>query len=102
MWGKVEYLEIDRPKRIVYTQQFADEKSNTSKHPFAPIWPETMLTTVIFSEEGPSQSRVTVTWEVVGKVSAEELAAFKKERAGMTQGWTGSFDKLEEYLTQSR
>ena len=23
-----------------------------------------------------------------------------RKRAGMTQGWTGSFDKLEEYLAR--
>jgi hypothetical protein len=34
----------------------------------------------------------------VGNVTQEELAAFVNARAGMTQGWTGSFDKLEAYL----
>jgi hypothetical protein len=28
----------------------------------------------------------------------EEIETFIKAKAGMTQGWTGSFDKLEEYL----
>ena len=41
---------------------------------------------------------MTVLWEPHGKATAEEIAAFVKERGGMTQGWTGSFDKLEAAL----
>ncbi len=100
MYGKIHYREIVRPDRLVYTQQFADKDGNMSRHPLAPIWPETMLTTVCFTEEGPEQTRVTVTWETQGKVSREELAAFVKEKGGMTMGWTGSFDKLDDYLAK--
>jgi uncharacterized protein YndB with AHSA1/START domain len=98
MYGKAKYLEIARPNRIQYTQQFCDENENITRHPMAPTWPETMLTTVTLSEEGPSQTRVTVTWEAYGKTSPEEMETFIKQKAGMTMGWTGSFDKLEEYL----
>jgi hypothetical protein len=43
---------------------------------------------------------VTITWEVTGPASAEEMATFTGGRAGMTQGWTGSFDKLEALLAE--
>lgn len=98
MHGKAKYLEITKPNRLVYTQIFCDAKGNVSRHPFAPTWPETMLTTVTLSEEGPSRTRVSIRWEVYGDATPEERATFAKERGGMTQGWTGSFDKLEEYL----
>jgi len=98
MYGRLQYLAIDRPERIVYTQQFCDEHENISRHPLAPVWPETMLTTVTLAEEGPEQTRVTVQWEPHGNVTPQELEAFRAERAGMTQGWTGSFDKLDAYL----
>lgn len=98
MFGRAKYLEIQRPNRIVYTQQFCDEKENISRHPMAPIWPETMLTTITFTEEGPNQTRVTVMWEVHGSATAEERKFFHDAKPGMTQGWTGSFDKLESYL----
>jgi uncharacterized protein YndB with AHSA1/START domain len=100
MFGKADYLKVEKPHLIVYTQQFCDEKGKTSRHPMAPTWPETMHTTVQFSEEASDRTRVTVTWEVVGKTSPEEMATFIQGRAGMTGGWTGSFDKLEEYLAQ--
>jgi uncharacterized protein YndB with AHSA1/START domain len=99
MYGTVKYKEIT-PTRLVYSQQFADEKENISRHPGAPTWPESMLTTVIFSEEDANQTRVTIQWEVEGNCTPAEMQAFIKERGGMTQGWTGSFDKLEEYLTK--
>jgi uncharacterized protein YndB with AHSA1/START domain len=100
MYGRTAYLEIASPHRLVYTQQFCDENEKIARHPMAPTWPETMLTTVTFAEEGPSQTRVTVNWEPYGTVTAEESATFNKAKGGMTQGWTGSFDKLEAYLAQ--
>ncbi len=98
MYGRAEYREITKPGRIVYTQQFCDEHETISRHPMAPTWPETMLTIVELTSEGPDQTRVTVTWEPHGPTTAEELDTFIKARGGMTQGWTGSFDKLEAYV----
>jgi uncharacterized protein YndB with AHSA1/START domain len=98
MYGRAHYLAIEKPHRILYTQQFSDEHEQVARHPMAPTWPETMLTTVELTEEGPDQTRVTITWEPTGDVSKEELATFIQGRAGMTQGWTGSLDKLEAYL----
>lgn len=98
MYGQANYLKIEKPHRIVYTQQFCDEKRKVSRHPMAPTWPETMLTTVSLASEGPNSTRVTIEWEVVGHATAEEMETFIAGRAGMTQGWTGSFDKLEDYL----
>lgn len=101
MYGRADYLIVDACHTMVYTQQFCDENENKSHHPGAPLWPELMLTTVKFSEEGSDQTRVTITWEPHGKFTPEEIVAFKRERTGMTGGWTGSFDKLEEYLAKN-
>jgi len=100
MYGRASYLEIQKPDRLVYTQQFTDENEKVSRHPIAPTWPETMLTTVKLTEEGPDETRVTVTWEPHGNATREEIETFIKARTGMTQGWTGSFDKLEDYLAK--
>ena len=98
MYGRAEYLEIERPRRIVYTQQFCDERGNISRHPLAPTWPETMLTNVELSAESPSRTRVTVRWEVYGRATPDEAQVFSSSKGSMTQGWTGSFDKLEAHL----
>ena len=98
MYGLLEYLDIHRPDRIVYTQCFTDENENISRHPGAQTWPAKMLTTVLLTEEGPAQTRVTMRWEVYGTATPAEVEAFVAEKPGMTRGWTGSFDKLDELL----
>lgn len=100
MYGKANYIEIQKPDRIVYTQQFCDQNGNFSRHPMSPTWPETMLTTVQLTEEGPDKTRITISWEPYGEVAPEELETFFVSKGGMTQGWTGSFDKLEAYLAE--
>jgi hypothetical protein len=60
-----------------------------------------MLTTVTLTAESPDQTRVSITWEPYGPTTREELETFINAKAGMTQGWTGSFDKLEEYLANN-
>ena len=100
MYGRAEYIRINRPDTIIYTQQFCDKDENISRHPMAPTWPATMLTTIKLTAEGPDRTRVTVMWEPHGAVTPEELETFINGRSGMTQGWTGSFDKLEEYIAK--
>ncbi len=102
MYGKVEYLKMQKPTEIVYVQGFADKDGNPSRHPFAPNFPEKMQTTVTLASENHGHTRVTVTWEPTGNVSKEDLATFIQMRAGMTQGWTGSFDKLEEFIKETK
>jgi uncharacterized protein YndB with AHSA1/START domain len=99
MYGRARYLKMEKPRLLVYTQEFCDEHGNLSRHPKAPTWPATMLTTVLLTSEGVDSTRVTVTWEAYGPTTPEELATFVHARAGMTMGWSGSFDKLEALLT---
>ncbi len=100
IYGKVNYLEIVKPSRIVYTQCFCDENENIVRHPMAPTWPEMMKTTISLEAETSNKTRVTIKWEVVGEATPIERETFNKAKAGMSQGWGGSFDKLEDYLTK--
>ncbi len=100
MYAMAKYLEVTPFHRVVYTQSFCDENQKTTRHPLAPTWPETMLTTVTLTEEGPSSIRVTITWEVHGEATPTERETFNKAKGNMTQGWTGSLDKLEEVLAK--
>ncbi len=101
MYGKTFYKEITKPNRIVYTQVFCDENEKITRHPMAPTWPEKMLTTIDLTSEGENQTRVTISWEVEGNATDAERQTFHKEKSGMSQGWSGSFEKLEEYLAKS-
>src|SRR5262249_42182152 len=104
MYGRADYLKIERPNLIVYSQQFCDEHEKVARHPMSATWPETMVTTVLLTEEEPDRTRVTITWEA-REATEEEMATFIQARGGMTMGWTGSLDKLEarlELLTNAR
>jgi len=75
-----------------------DEREQHAAVPGMETWPATLLTTVELTEEAEGGTRVTVTSEPQGAVTDAELAAFVGERAGMTLGWTGSFDALDALL----
>ena len=97
MYGRLSYLALERPNRIVYTQQFCDAKERVIGPPFFDHWPRTMLTTVELVSETSDRTRVSVRWEP-RDASPADIAEFVKQRGSMTMGWTGSFDKLEEAL----
>jgi uncharacterized protein YndB with AHSA1/START domain len=98
IFGRATYIEVSKPHRVVYTQQFCDDKENIIRHPIAATWPETVLTTVTLTAEDENQTRVTLVWEPYGKMSDKEISTFVNARAGMTMGWTGSLDGLEAHL----
>ena len=66
----------------------------------APTWPQTMLTTVELASEDDNITRATVTWEVFGDANDVERRTFHDAKNGMTHGWSGSFDKLDNYLAK--
>jgi uncharacterized protein YndB with AHSA1/START domain len=95
LFGRTHYIELKKPHRVVYTQQFCDDQENVIRHPMSPTWPLTKLTTVTFASEAERQTRVTVQWEPYGEVTQQDRDTFTDARAGMTMGWTGSFDGLD-------
>jgi uncharacterized protein YndB with AHSA1/START domain len=99
MHVRTDYMVLESPRRIVYRQQFVDAHEQLAPAPGSPVWPPTLLMTVLLSEEAPDRTRITVTCEPHGDTTVQEIAAFEHERAGMTMGWTGSFDALEAVLS---
>ncbi len=99
LYARMAYQTIDAPNLLVYTQSFCDKEGNPGHHPSLPIWPATMLTTVRFADERTGGSRVTVNWEPYGEASIAEIKAFLNLRTSMTQGWSGSFEKLDSLIS---
>lgn len=99
LYGRTCYIKVEAPHTLIYTQQFCDKEGNVSRHPMAPTWPETMLTHVNFTALDTGRTLVTIRWEVTGLASEEEMQTFINGRSSMTQGWIGSLDKCEEYLS---
>ncbi len=96
MWGLIVYREITPPERLVYVQSFSDAHRNITRHPMSPTWPAHMLTTVTLMRQF-GKTILTLEWEPIDP-TPEERATFEGGRAGMSMGWKGSLDALEEYL----
>jgi hypothetical protein len=63
----------------------------------AATWPLELLATTTFEDAGPGQTRVTISLVPYQSDEAGN-ATFDGERAGMAQGFEGTFRKLESYL----
>lgn len=100
IYGRSSYLTIDKPHTIIYTQQFCDKNEKIIRPPMSPTWPETLKTTVTLASEGGCCTRVNLVWEPDGPVQPECRETFVNGRPSMTQGWRGSFDKLEVFVAK--
>ncbi len=98
MWGKFVYREIVVPERIVLVNSFSDEKGGITRHPMAPDWPLEMLSTTTFTEN-QGKTTISLRWSALNATDAERKT-FDSSHEGMTQGWTGTFDQLDEYLAK--
>jgi len=98
MWGKFVYREVVPQERMVFINSFSDEKGGVTRHPMAPTWPLEMLSVFTFEDLGGGKTRFTVKWSP-HNASEEERKTFDAARDGMTQGWGGTMEQLEAYLT---
>jgi uncharacterized protein YndB with AHSA1/START domain len=96
MWGRFIYREIVPQKRLVFVVSFSDEAGGVSRHPLHQEWPLTILSTVTFAEEN-RKTTLTVKWIPVDATDAERKT-FEEGRDSMKAGWTGTFDRLADYL----
>jgi uncharacterized protein YndB with AHSA1/START domain len=99
MWGKQEFLEIVPDERIVHLQSFSNAEGGLGTHPMAPTWPKYMHATTTFADAAPGSTLVTISW---APFESNDIGhqTFEAARAGMHQGFGGTFVKLETYLRQ--
>lgn len=100
MWVKFVYSEIIEPKKIVYTSSFTDEKENTIRAPFDQNYPVEILNTITFIED---EENTTITMIVVPvSPTEEEIKGFEETKEMATEGYSGTFVQLEEYLKKEQ
>jgi uncharacterized protein YndB with AHSA1/START domain len=75
-----EYQEVKAPERLVATERWGKD------------WPETINDTVLTEKDG----RTTVTVKVL---YPSREAREKARQTGMEEGWSQSYDRLDDYLT---
>jgi uncharacterized protein YndB with AHSA1/START domain len=98
MWGKWIFKEITRPERLVLVSQFSDERGGLGRHPGSPDWPRETLSTTTFEEQG-GRTLLTLRWSPYNATDIERKT-FVEGKAGMEQGWGGTFKQLDEYLAK--
>ena len=96
MWGKWVYREVKKPERLVFVSSFSDEQGGVTRHPMAPSWPLQTLSTITFTEAN-GKTTVTVNWQPLN-ATQQERDTFNAGRQGMMGGWSGTFERLEQYL----
>lgn len=101
MWGRFVYREIVAPERIVFINSFSDEAGGVTRHPLAPDWPLEMRSVFTFEEVPGGKTRFTVRW-APHNATPREREVFDSGHASMMQGWSGTMEQLETYLTSIR
>ncbi len=90
-WTAGEFTAVEPKSRLVYTDNFADEKGNVvpaSHYGLGGDWPETTIVTITLDDLG-GRTRMTLRHE---GLPAGEMS----DMTGM--GWMESFDKMAEAL----
>jgi uncharacterized protein YndB with AHSA1/START domain len=100
MWGKFIFREIVPEQRLVFVVSFSDAEGGLARHPMSPDWPLMMLSTVTFADTGTGKTTITVKW-VAYEATDKEREVFEAGKDSMRQGWTGTFDRLDDYLANS-
>jgi uncharacterized protein YndB with AHSA1/START domain len=98
MWGKFVYRDIVSPQRIVFVNSFADELGNVTPAPFDIPLPVEILYSITLTET-KGKTTLTVRGNPV-KASSIEQRAFEDLFSSMQEGFGGTFDQLEEYLSK--
>ena len=103
MWGLFSYREIVPREKLVFVNSFSDEKRGVTRHPMAPSWPLTMLSTFTFEDAPGGKTEFTVRWQTLNATEAEqETFDSPQSRQSMTNGWSGTMDQLEVYLARTK
>lgn len=97
LWGKFVYDEVLPIERLVFRSSFSDAEGSTLPNPWNPQWPLQISNVLTLTEEG-GQTTVNLRGRPY-QASAEGEKTFDENKGNVTQGFKGTFDQLEAYLT---
>lgn len=96
MWGKFVYKKIEKPDLLEFINSFADEKGEIVRAPFWDTWPLEIYNSFRFTEKNGKTTLTMRAYPV--NPSDEEYKTFVDMQPNVTQGYNGTFDKLERYI----
>lgn len=97
MWGVFNYRNIVEPDMIEFISSFSDEEGNICKSPFPIDFPLEVFNRVTLEEEN-GITTLTLKGHPVNASSAQE-ETYHSMFKSMEQGFGGTMDQLESYLT---
>ena len=97
MWGRFVYRDIVAPERIVWVNSFSNAGGGIVHAPIAPGFPMEVLNTMTLTEENGATT-LALRSTPLG-ATAEEAAFFLGMFSSMQQGFGGTFDQLEAFVT---
>jgi uncharacterized protein YndB with AHSA1/START domain len=100
MWGRWVIREITAPERLVFISSFSDEAGGITRHPMNANWPLEILSTITFAVLG-DKTRLTIQWLPFNPTDLERKS-FDDSHESMQGGWTGSLDRLADYLAKQK
>ncbi len=101
MWAKFVYREVTPPERLSWVHSFSDKNGGLTRHPLSATWPLELLTTVTFEEAPAGKTKLTLRWSPIN-ATEEERQTFEAAHGGITQGWGGTFERLDVYLAEAK
>lgn len=85
-------------ERLVFMNSFSDATGGLTRHPMSPHWPQEMLSTIIFGAEN-DKTHLAINWLPLNAREVEQKT-FHEGHKSIQKGWTGTLDRLAEYLAK--
>lgn len=99
IWAKWIFREIVAPERLTFVVAFSDEAGGTTRNPWSADWPLETLSALTLAEQD-GRTMLTLRWTPLN-AAEHERKTFEAGHDSMRQGWTGTLDKLTEYLAKA-
>lgn len=96
-WGKFTYRDLAAPDKLVSVNAFADAEGRTVRAFFSKDWPLEIVNTVTLEEQADGTTKLTL-HALPEDAKKAENRAFDALRDYLRQGYSESFDMLEEYI----
>ncbi|NNF91838.1 MAG: SRPBCC domain-containing protein [Boseongicola sp.] len=98
-YQRADYIEVERPSRLVFVQGMADENWNVVSNPKMPEWPKLMHTEVTFESTDDGRTEMRLIW-TPHEASEAEIAFFASSLENMGRGWGMGMDILDDLLAE--
>ncbi len=98
MWGIFNYRNIVKPDLIEFISSFSDESGKICKSPFPIDFPLEILN-ILSLEEKNGMTRLTLSGHPIN-ATPEQEATYYSMIENMNQGFAGTLDQLDSYLSK--